>query len=96
MRELLPLQTLLSGLSHKFQIDLLLIDGNGQFHKRGYFDFLNSNDQLLGCGLACQVGYSSGIPSIGVAKNFGGSGLHFLGVQSEKIAGQLKNVRKSL
>lgn len=43
----------------------------------------------LGCGLASQIGYSTGIPSIGVAKNFGGSGLKQFGI-SDKAADEFE------
>lgn len=59
-------------------IDLLLIDGNGVFHNRG-------------CGLASQIGYLTNIPSIGIAKNFGGSGLENIGISSV-VADKLEQV----
>lgn len=46
---------------------------------------------ILGCGLACQIGYSVGLPSIGVAKNFGGSGLRQFKLD-DKTIDQLENV----
>lgn len=39
------------------QIDVLLVDGSGQWHERGF-------------GLGCYVGVECGIPTIGVHKNF--------------------------
>ncbi|KAI6191500.1 Alpha-1,3-glucosyltransferase [Aphelenchoides bicaudatus] len=85
VRELDSFFNLLGGFTEKFAVDLLLIDGNGRFHKRG---------MLLRCGLACQIGYLANIPSVGVAKNFGGSGLQFLGIEDARTADKVEQMIK--
>lgn len=52
--------------------DVLLCDGNGQFHARG-------------CGLACHIGALTGIATVGVAKNLNLSILKSLGADEGVI-----------
>ncbi|KAE9416460.1 hypothetical protein Angca_009883, partial [Angiostrongylus cantonensis] len=59
VREATPLAELVNRVvaDHpQFRPDVIICDGNGQFHVRG-------------CGLACHVGALTGIATVGVAKN---------------------------
>ncbi|KAE9552484.1 hypothetical protein FO519_004297 [Halicephalobus sp. NKZ332] len=55
-READPICELINKHKDKHPVDVLIVDGNGRFHSR------------FG-GLACHVGYKTGLPTIGVAKN---------------------------
>ncbi|KAI6243956.1 hypothetical protein M3Y99_00063000 [Aphelenchoides fujianensis] len=73
LREANALARLVDRVKARFPIDLLVVDGNGEFHSRG-------------CGAATIVGFLSNTPSIGVAKNFGGLALRRFGLSDATIA----------
>ncbi|KAK6733080.1 hypothetical protein RB195_017068 [Necator americanus] len=60
IREATPIAKFVNNIVEEYphlRPDVIICDGNGQFHSRG-------------CGLACHIGALTGIPTIGVAKNF--------------------------
>jgi deoxyinosine 3'endonuclease (endonuclease V) len=83
VREAQPIVDFINEHKSAHQIDVLLVDGNGQYHSR------------LG-GLACHVGLLTGIPTIGVAKNFTPGPLMRFGYSWDEIGNFEKDIHEKL
>uniref|UniRef100_A0AC34FEC3 Ubiquinone biosynthesis monooxygenase COQ6, mitochondrial n=1 Tax=Panagrolaimus sp. ES5 TaxID=591445 RepID=A0AC34FEC3_9BILA len=83
VREAEPVASFINEHKSRHRIDVLLIDGNGQYHSR------------IG-GLACHVGLLTGIPTIGVAKNFTSGPLLHFGYTYDEIQNFEKEIHQKL